>query len=84
MLADELEEETANSRTVKFVVVGDHGVGKTCLLHRIAKDTFPQADRPAPTLFDGYAPMIVKGGKSYQLSQFDTGESEVAASEQQR
>lgn len=56
--------------SVKCVVVGDGNVGKTCLLHRYAKDDFPKGY--IPTIFDNYQVTVPIGDESIEFILFDT------------
>ncbi|KAF8602777.1 cell division control protein 42 [Ceratobasidium sp. AG-I] len=55
---------------MKCVVVGDGGVGKTCLLVSYATNKFPS--EYVPTLSDYYAVTVMVGDDPYTLGLFDT------------
>ena len=55
---------------MKCVVVGDGGVGKTCLLITYSKDEFPS--EYVPVVFDNYSVTVSIAEESYKLELFDT------------
>ncbi|KAJ7024162.1 P-loop containing nucleoside triphosphate hydrolase protein [Mycena alexandri] len=56
--------------TIKLVVVGDDGVGKTCMLISYTTKLFPTAY--IPSVFDGYAVTIEVETVLYTFGIFDT------------
>ena len=59
---------------IKCVVVGDGGVGKTCLLITYATKTFPKDC--VPTVFDNYAVTVQIGPEPYTIGLYDTSGQE--------
>ncbi|KAJ6524662.1 small GTPase Cdc42 [Mycena vulgaris] len=57
-------------QTFKCVVVGDSGVGKTCLLISYKTKEFPKKD--APTAFDNYAVPMMWEKDAFILGLFNT------------
>ncbi|KAJ7064942.1 cell division control protein 42 [Mycena amicta] len=56
--------------TIKLVVVGDNGVGKTSMLFSFTTNKFP-VDY-CPSVFDGYAATVVLNDVPYTYGIFDT------------
>lgn len=64
-----------SENTIACVVVGDQGVGKTCLLQAYTRGAFPAA-LPAPTICDTYSIDLQVAGKKYTLRLWDTAGAE--------
>ncbi|KTF84533.1 hypothetical protein cypCar_00022011 [Cyprinus carpio] len=60
--------------SLKIVIVGDGGCGKTSLLMVYAKGDFPE--KYAPSVFDKYVTTVSYGGKDIQLNLYDTAGQE--------
>ncbi|KAI8081621.1 P-loop containing nucleoside triphosphate hydrolase protein [Halteromyces radiatus] len=60
----------------KLVIVGDGGVGKTCLLCCYANDDFAGHSEHIPTIFDSYVKDIKCQNKYVELTLWDTAGQE--------
>ena len=58
------------NRTIKIVLIGDTGTGKTCLITNYLYGTFN--DEHVPNVLDFYTGNITFKDKSYEMEIFDT------------
>ena len=58
----------------KCVIVGDGGVGKTCMLVSYKYNNFPH--EYVPTVFENYTVSVTSGRQTCQLRLFDTAGQE--------
>ena len=61
-----------NQYQFKVMLLGDSGVGKTCLLVRFNDETFPTAAFPSTVGIDYRSKTVTLGDKKINLQIFDT------------
>lgn len=66
--------EFIDKQSLKLVLVGDTGVGKSSLASRLSSRPFQKEYKP--TIFDNFAATISVDGMPYHLSMFDTAGKE--------
>ena len=61
--------------SIKITLIGNPGVGKTCIISRYIDDTFEESN--APTIGANYSEKVIKkNGKEYELNIWDTAGQE--------
>lgn len=67
------ERDASRTTMLKCVLVGDHGVGKSCLVSRYVLDEFPDGEQePEPTVLDHYNVTLSVDGQPTELRVADT------------
>ena len=66
----EVSEPGAEPQTIKCVIVGSHGIGKTCLLISYTVGHYPS--EYIPTVFDPYSKNIMTDEQPFTLDLWDT------------
>lgn len=66
-----------NIKRLKFVILGDHGIGKSTLLYTYANDEYPPNDVQIPTIgVDFYIKTIEHNSEKLKLQLWDTSGQE--------
>ena len=66
---------TDEPMSIKITLLGNPGVGKTCIISRYIDDVFDENN--APTIGANYSEKIInKNGKEYELNIWDTAGQE--------
>ena len=72
---DEIESDKKDPNCLKITLIGDSGVGKTCIINRYAQNEF--TENTDSTLGVGYKKKAFEfNGKTYQLDLWDTAGQE--------
>ncbi|KAK4441964.1 hypothetical protein QBC34DRAFT_419429 [Podospora aff. communis PSN243] len=74
LVAANSDDKLPKSVKRKLVIVGDGGIGKTCLLVVFSKGSFPEVY--VPTVFENYVADIEIDGKRLELGLWDTAGQE--------
>jgi len=69
-ISDPSSQGSTSGKSLKCVVTGDHGAGKSCLIATYTTGKFPQ--KVNPTAIDNYNVFLTADGKPVQLGIWDT------------